>query len=296
MVISSPVVMLVNPVLPATAAAPASPLPTINSIPSAPSTIGQDGKEGDFTTQAALQIPRAFQSTDIVSSTGIYEVTFITSTTGAIDKIEIVFPPGTNVGPSGVIEKVGIGGGTLTKVGSTLTYEVTTPVSIPAGTFIRLEIVNVKNPSNPSTTFTATITTRDSGGAIIDGPSSTNVYSLRQIGTNDIADSSITSSKPNEGFMKRVTLQDNAAGNALGWNPNGVSTLFTISESAIVMHDEVFFIIEVREGPVVFSHPDCGVATHSAEEETFTVACAASAPSDGSELHYVVGNLPPHVP
>ena len=137
---------------------------------SGPSTISQDGI--DFTTQA-LQIPRTFQSTDIVSSTGMYEVTFITSTAGAIDKIEIAFPVNTNVGPSGVIEKVGIGTGTLIKTGSTLTYDVQNPVNIPAGTFIRLEITGIRNPTI-SSSFTATITTMDSSGAVIDGPSSTN--------------------------------------------------------------------------------------------------------------------------
>jgi hypothetical protein len=164
-------------------------LPTVTfEKTSSPSVMNLDG---DFSTQAALQIPRTFQSTDIVSSTGIYEVTFITSTAGAIDKIEIAFPAGTNIGAAGVVEKVGIGGGTLTKVGSTLTYDVTTPVNIPAGTFIRLEISGIKNPSNPSTTFTASITTRDSGGAVIDGPSPTNVYTIKKIGTNDIAPGAI---------------------------------------------------------------------------------------------------------
>lgn len=31
----------------------------------------------------------------------------------------------------------------------------------------------------------------------------------------------------------RVTFLDNEAGNALGWNPNGVTTAFTITESEV---------------------------------------------------------------
>jgi hypothetical protein len=164
------------------------PTQTSDNKPGTPSVMNLDG---DFSTQAALQIPRTFQSTDIVSSTGWYQVTFITATAGAIDKIEIAFPAGTNIGAAGVIERIGIGGGTLTKVGSTLTYDVTTPINIPAGTFIRLEISGIKNPSNPSTSLTATITTKDSLGTPIDGPSQTNVYAIKQIGTNDIAPGSV---------------------------------------------------------------------------------------------------------
>ena len=188
MVISSPILMLANPTQ-ALAATPnnlykvdssnyhSTPLVSDMASPSPSSTATMAtppvSSQGNFSAQAALQIPRTFQSMDIVGSTGIYEVTFITSTAGAIDKIEIAFPVDTNVGPSGVIEKVGIGTGTLIKTGSTLTYDVQNPVNIPAGTFIRLEITGIRNPTI-SSSFTATITTMDSSGAVIDGPSSTN--------------------------------------------------------------------------------------------------------------------------
>jgi hypothetical protein len=140
------------------------------------------------TIQAPLQIPRTLQSTDLVNSLAFYEVTFITSTTGAIDRIRMDFPAGTGVGAAGIIERIGIGGGTLLKSGSSITYDVTSPVSIPAGTFIRLEMFGIKNPINPSTTFTADITIRDSGGNLIDGPSQTNVYTIKKVGSSDLAD------------------------------------------------------------------------------------------------------------
>lgn len=86
----------------------------------------------------------------------------------------------------------------------------------------------IKNPINPSTAFTATITTRDSGGGLIDGPSPTNVYTIKKIVSADIADGAITWTKPVESFMRRVTVVDNAAGNAVGWNPDGLQQLFDI--------------------------------------------------------------------
>jgi hypothetical protein len=96
MVMSSPIVMLVNPAL---IAAPYST--DDNTL--APSMISQDGG-GDVTIQAPLQIPRTLQSTDLVNSLAFYEVTFITSTTGAIDKIRMDFPAGTGIGAAGIIE------------------------------------------------------------------------------------------------------------------------------------------------------------------------------------------------
>ncbi|MGI0044502.1 MAG: hypothetical protein ACRD47_12400, partial [Nitrososphaeraceae archaeon] len=133
MVLSSSSIMIVdNPIL--ASALPQSRSSTGPSELAAPSTISQGG---DFGTQAALQIPRTLQSNDLVNSFAFYEVTFITSTAGAIDRIRMDFPAGTNIDAAGVIERVGIGGGTLLKSGSSITYDVTSPVNIPAGTFIR---------------------------------------------------------------------------------------------------------------------------------------------------------------
>jgi hypothetical protein len=261
-----------------------------SSSPSAPSTISQSG---DFTAQAPLQIPRTLQSTDLVNSLAFYEVTFITSTTGAIDKIRMDFPAGTGVGAAGIIERIGIGGGTLLKSGSSITYDLTTPVSIPAGTFIRLEMFGIKNPVTPSTAFTAMITTRDNGGNLIDGPSPTNVYTIKRIGSSDLADGSVTSTKPNANFMNRVTVADTPAGHAVGWNPDGIMVNFIIFEPLVETLNSVFFIIEVESS--VFQNHFCDVISHSdVVPAVFSIRCS-SAPSDGSTLHYVVGNLPEHV-
>jgi hypothetical protein len=143
----------------------------------------------------------------------------------------------------------------------------------------------IKNPINPSTAFTATITTRDSSENLIDGPSQTNVYTIKKVGSSDLADGSVTSTKPAESFMKKVSVFDNAAGHAVGWDPNGASTVFTISEPAIVATDGIFFTVEVV-------NTICAVDTHFSG--TFQVRCQ-EAPIDSSALRYVVGNLPEHI-
>jgi hypothetical protein len=248
------------------------PNPPMSEEHSSPSVSSPAATTTTPTIQAPLQIPRTLQSNDLVNSLAFYEVTFITSTTGPIDKIRMDFPAGTNIAAAGVLERVGIGGGTLLKSGSSITYDVTTPLSIPAGTFIRLEMFGIKNPPQPFN-FAAIITTRDSSGNLIDGPSQTNVYAMKQIESNDVAES----------FMKKVTLLDDAGGNALGWNPDGVTDVFNIQASTLSGSDNGYVNIMIPSF--------CGI--DFVGEGLFLVSCEIP-PTNDSQLHYLALNLPAH--
>ena len=277
-------------------------MPTVSTIPSAPSTIGQDGKEGDFSTQAALSSVSARQTNNIVGAQSYYDVVFTTTTTGTIKFIDITFPAGTVIGAApNLVEREGIGAGTAAKTSATvIRYTVTSAVSVPANTEIRLEFFNIVNPTAPSTGYKVTVTTRNAGGTVIDGPTTSNGFSMKQIGTGQIADgaattpkiadNAITSTKPAESFMKRVTVKDDAAGHAVGWDPNGVTTIFTIFEPAITGTDTAFVIIEVISSSVT----NCDVTGQSDTPTEFAIRCSAG-PPNGAALHYVVGNLPSHV-
>jgi hypothetical protein len=103
MVLSSPIVALVN----LAAVVQAAPIlgepdridssnyhsslsvPEMSASTTAPSTLSSP------IIQAALLGPATFRSTDLVSSTAIYEIQFFTTTTGVIDKIDVTFPAGT---------------------------------------------------------------------------------------------------------------------------------------------------------------------------------------------------------
>jgi hypothetical protein len=143
------------------------------------------------TIQAALTGPASFRASDIVNSKTIYEIAFITTTTGTIHAIDITFPAGTIVSAAGVIERVGIGPGTLTKSGTTITFHVANPEVIPAGTFIRLEMVDIKNPPNPGSDYKISVTTRGPNSIVIDGTSQSVAYSIKQIQGFDIAPDAI---------------------------------------------------------------------------------------------------------
>jgi hypothetical protein len=247
----------------------------------------------------------------------------------------MTFPPGTYAGTALLVEAVGIGPGTLitngtTATGQTITYTITNTVNVPANTKIRIQLANVNNPPDPSNVLTVSITTRDPGNSIIDGPTATNSYNIKQIGTNDIADNSITSSKITDGiisitdfaddaittpkiadnsiistkssesFMKRVTLLDNSAGNTLGWNPTGGTFEFVISEPNAdfdTSHVSASVTASRIGGGSLIGIP-CTAASVWPGGNAFTIRCGLSpsnSPPDGSELYYLVTSHPAHV-
>jgi hypothetical protein len=275
------------------------PTSSSSSTPTiAPSTLSQDG-EGDFTAQAALSLTRATQTNNIVNSKSYYDISFRTATAGIIKHIQMAFPPETFVGSTVLIEAVGIGPGTIAASGSpstgqTLTYTVTNEVNVPALTRIRIQIANANNPQDPSNSLTVTITTRDSANNIIDGPTATNAYNIKQIGTADIADNAVTSSKIADGtigdndlnpsLMISRFLLDNSRGASFGWNPNGLETDFIIFDEAVSGSNAV--LINVGDSD---SNSQCEAL--GALSGFFTILCN-NAPPQGSELRYTIINIP----
>jgi len=96
---------------------------------------------------------------------------FTTAKTDVIKTIEIQLKPGTRCKPEIPYLANGIGPGILTCDTNTglATYTVTSPVSVPAGTTITILLAKIINPPS-SGFFLASVTTKDSTGTIIDGP------------------------------------------------------------------------------------------------------------------------------
>lgn len=253
-------------------------------------------KEQDFTTQAALSLTKATQTSNIVSSKSYYDTSFRTSTSGVIKYIKMSFPAGTYVGASLLVEATGIGPGKISAgaSGNTLAYTVTNAVNVPANTNIRIQIANVNNPPNPSSALTVSITTRDSANIIIDGPTSTNAYNIKQIGPTELADNAVTSSKIADGsidsndldstlIVSRLLLDD-AQGASFGWDPNGLDTDFIIFDEAVEGSNAV--LINVGDSDSNSQCESLGALTGF-----FTIRCN-TAPPQGSELRYTITNIP----
>jgi hypothetical protein len=317
MVISSPIFMLFNPAQEAFAVRSAdsidgssdyhsSPLTqemtsSSTSTPAtmAPSTLSQDG---DFSTQAALSLTRASQTNNFVASKAYYDISFRTATAGIIKSIVIDFPAGTAVGSALLVEATGIGPGTVSaSAGEVLTYTVTNAVNVPANTIIRIQISNINNPPTPSASFTVSITTRNAANGIIDGPTATSAYNMVQVGNAQIAPGAVTTTKIATGavsstdiaqsFMKKVTVLDDAAGNAVGWNPDGSTIDFDISEPAVDNVQTTYVNLYVYGGGIP-NTPDCRPV--SLNPGHLDIRCDIP-PQPGDELQYVVENLPPHI-
>jgi hypothetical protein len=173
----------------------------IQSVPSSDtSTSSSSLSSSQPTVQGALSLTRATQSNNIVNTRAYYDILFRTSTSGTIKTITLDFPAGFYLGSAVLLEETGIGAGKLlasgsTSTGQTLTYTVTNAVNIPANTIIRLSIGIINNSPNPGTNYQVTITTKDTNGNTIDGPTTTPAIPVKQIGTGDIADNAVTAAK-----------------------------------------------------------------------------------------------------
>src|SRR3989475_12222265 len=129
-------------------------------------------------------------SDQTVKQASYFTVQFTTATTGIIHTIKVTYPTGFVMGGTKLIEVSGIGSGSLTISGQTLTYTIASPVSVAAGKQIKLMFGNIKNGA--TTSNTVAISTID-GGVPID--SGTGTFTLTQIANAMIAPSAVTNSK-----------------------------------------------------------------------------------------------------
>jgi hypothetical protein len=170
-----------------------------------------------YNVQSAFAAPlfslSASPSNNIVNTKSIYEITFTTATTSTIKSVEIIFPRGSTMSGTQLIERVGIGPGIISTGsgpnGPVLTYTISSPVSIAAGIPIRFELANIVN-TNTAGNAAISITTKDTNGAVIDGPTNSVAYPIRQIASGDIADNAITTNKIANGAVTSAKMsQDN---------------------------------------------------------------------------------------
>ena len=226
-------------------------------------------------------------ASNIVNERATYAIFLKLATTATIETIQINFPPSFDLAvATRLIENSGIGSGSLSVSGSTLEYIVSNPVSVSAGTNIKLEIGRVV--ANTPGSFTVSVSTLNSGGGTIDGPTSSSSFTIKSITSSDIADNTITGNEISPGFMVRKTVSDDDAGHAVGWDPNGVKNQLRISEPNAKADSLVFIAI-------FNNFPSACTGNSSIDPSPAIFVTCSTAIGDHAQLNYILFNLPNQV-
>jgi hypothetical protein len=118
-----------------------------------------------------------------VSATGVtYSYSFRTATAGTIKTIDFAVSGAGLGGTPAIVKNYGIPAGTVARSGQTVTYTVTTAVSVAASVPIYIELSGLTNGA-PAGSYTTNITTKTSAPATIDGPTTSNTVTLAATNT-----------------------------------------------------------------------------------------------------------------
>ena len=113
-----------------------------------------------------------------VSATNVtYSYNFKTATTGIIKTITFAVSGAGLGGAPAIVKNYGIGAGTVSRSTQTITYTVTSAVSVSSGIPIYIELSGLTNSSTAGS-YTTSITTQTSAPATIDGPTVSNTVTL----------------------------------------------------------------------------------------------------------------------
>jgi hypothetical protein len=105
-----------------------------------------------------------------------YTYTFKTATTNTIKTITFAVSGAGLGGTPAIVKAYGIGAGTVARAGQTITYTVTSAVSVSTGIEIYLELSGLTNPAAGS--YTTNVSTNTAAPAVIDGPTASNAVSM----------------------------------------------------------------------------------------------------------------------
>jgi hypothetical protein len=143
------------------------------------------------------------------STTGVtYTYSFTTGGTNTIATVDFAVS-GAGLGDGGSVGLgvvYGLGAGTASRSGQTITYTVSAPASVPAGTPIYIEFTNLTNTATTGN-YTTSVSTKN-GGPALDGPTVSNTVS--------IADSNTAVSVT---IAKSLTFTTSASSYQLGLDP-----------------------------------------------------------------------------
>jgi hypothetical protein len=138
----------------------------------------------------------ALPADNLFSTKTYYTIAFTTATTGSINVIEMMFPAGFNVASAKLLEVQGIGAGSLSVSGQTVTYTISSAVSVPAQRAIKISIADITNSA--ITSNQVAVTTKALSGpniVIVDGPTNSAIFTLIQVSNPMITNGAVSNTK-----------------------------------------------------------------------------------------------------
>jgi hypothetical protein len=216
-------------------------------------------------------------ASNIINEKATYNFFLKTKTTGTIKIIQIDFPSSFDLSKIRLIERSGIGSGSLSFSGSILNYTVNSATSVAAGTTIKLEIGRII--ATEAGGHTVSMKTISPQNVVIDGPTSSSSFTIKAITGEDVS----------PGFIKRKTLLDDAAGNVHGWKPDGSAKIFGIIDGDISGPANNIFVSAIDEDGA-----GCRTTDLASEENVMSIICDV-APANNNSLHYLIIKLPAEV-
>jgi hypothetical protein len=210
-----------------------------------------------------------------------YSYAFKTATTATLTAVTMTVPSGT-AGTPAVGTVYGLGAGTVALSGTTLTYTVTSPVSVNSGISVYLSFTGLTNTATAGT-YTSTITTQKSGPTTVDtGTTGSVVFGTSSTTATVTVGQTLTFTNSNPSFTLEADptmLNTNQTATVVLSVLTNASQGYTLamSDTGLSRTAPAFTIPDVSTGPTV------GVATFPAEG--FGVSASlASGGTDGATL------------
>jgi hypothetical protein len=178
-------------------------LVTGQQMVNAPSIVQKVYGAGVLTNVFALPADNLF------STKTYYTIAFTTATAGAIREIEMTFPAGFNVASAKLLEVQGIGAGSLSVSGQVVKYTISSAVSVPASTAIKISLADITNAA--TTSNQVAVTTKALSGpniVIVDGPTNSAVFTLIQVSNPMIGANTVTAPKLTANSVDNTKIQD----------------------------------------------------------------------------------------
>jgi hypothetical protein len=182
-----------------------------------------------------------------------YSYAFTTATTATLDAVTMTVPSGTG-GTAGVGTVYGLGAGTASLAGTTLTYTVTTPISVAANIPIYVSFTGLTNTSTAGSD-TSTITTQKGAAITVDTATSGSVtFGASSTGVTVTVGQTLTftNSAPSLSMSVDPSMLDNSQTQtvALSVQTNAASGYtLAVSDTGLSRSAPSFTISAVSSGP-----------------------------------------------